>query len=111
MQELTKKKNLGVSTCSNKEKKHDVLNTIQVIVVTIGSSKEKMTKMMSTLVVQVLELTTPKKKLGCLLSWSYELRKLKNHDDERDICHQGFKACNTKKPKMTSCVHCPGLIG
>jgi len=60
---------------ATKRKKHDILNTIQVIVVIVGNSREKTTKMTSTFVVQVSELTTPKKELGWLLSWFYKLCK------------------------------------
>ncbi len=81
---------------ATKKKKHDVLNTIQVIMVTVGSSKEKMTKM-SMLVIQVLKFTTPKNKLRCLSFWFYKLCKFKNYHNERDTCHRGFKACNTKE--------------
>jgi phosphoribosylanthranilate isomerase len=89
---------------ARKKEKHDFLNTIQVIMVTVSSSKEKMTKMMSMLVIQVLEFTTPKNKLGCL-----QIKKTTTMNMTLVIVVS--KHATQKKTKMTRCIHCNGLIG
>jgi hypothetical protein len=63
-----------------------------VFVLLVGNNRRKKTKMTSaTFIVRVLELTNPKKKVLHVAQF------LKNHHDECNIHHCGFKACNIKK--------------